>query len=455
MSDRPKPGSIERLLRRSLVVVVVLAALGAFPSLASASGGAPAGVDLTNADRCDFLDPAVCLFPWPNDYFTVPDRHSETGRRVNLSAASTPRNKNGLPLDVTEYNRADGFSPGQLIITKVPGLDTPAAFQRTGSVPITDIGRTYDRRAPVVVIDAKTGHRQLIWTELDANADHAGGRPAAHPSGRELRGGHRYIVALRNLKDATGKTIPAGPAFQLYRDRRRTDVPIIEQRRWHMESIFWSLRRAGIDRHDLYLAWDFTVSSREEPHPARARHPQRRVRPARDRNLRDVKVQGTAPKYNVTSVTNFKPCGTDGCADGEDDEIARRVEGTLEVPCYLDKPGCPPGAKFHFAHPRDKVPTQIPGNTRPPRFICNIPRAAVDGAGVKPGAAVALRTRAARRSRRGERRQRPGDVQRARLRVLRDPLERHGGRGHRERDRDPRQLRRASRALPTGSSRAS
>ena len=28
--------------------------------------------DLTNADRCDFLDPAQCLFPWPNDYFTVP-----------------------------------------------------------------------------------------------------------------------------------------------------------------------------------------------------------------------------------------------------------------------------------------------------------------------------------------------------------------------------------------------
>ena len=104
-----------------------------------------------------------------------------------------------------------------------------------------------------------------------------------------------------------------------------------------------------------------------------------------DRNLRDVKVQGAAPKYAVTKVTNFKPCGTDGCAADEDDQIARRVEGTLEVPCYLDKPGCPPGAKFHFAHPWDKVPTQIPGNTQTTSFICNIPRVAVDGPGVKPG----------------------------------------------------------------------
>ena len=69
-------------------------------------------MDLTNADRCDFLDPAQCLLPWPNDYFTVGDRHSETGRRVNLSPDSVPRNKDGVPIDPTEHNRADGFSPG-------------------------------------------------------------------------------------------------------------------------------------------------------------------------------------------------------------------------------------------------------------------------------------------------------------------------------------------------------
>ncbi|MEA2504209.1 MAG: hypothetical protein QOG36_1252, partial [Actinomycetota bacterium] len=30
-------------------------------------------IDTSNASRCDFLDPAVCLQPWPNDYFTVAD----------------------------------------------------------------------------------------------------------------------------------------------------------------------------------------------------------------------------------------------------------------------------------------------------------------------------------------------------------------------------------------------
>ena len=120
--------------------------------------------------RCDPLDPSVCLQPWPNDYFTVPDKSTDTGLRVNLDLASMPRNSGGKPIDPTDWNRNDGFSPGQEIVTHVPGLDNPLAFHRTGAVPITDIERTYDPRQPIVVLNADTGKRQLIWSELDANA---------------------------------------------------------------------------------------------------------------------------------------------------------------------------------------------------------------------------------------------------------------------------------------------
>jgi hypothetical protein len=365
-------------------MLLLAAAVLAPAAPAAASPGAPLGVDLTNGDRCDFLDPAACLFPWPNDYYTVATRKTETGRRVNLSVDSMPRNSSGVPVDPTEYNRADGFSPGQLIVTKVPGLDTPEAFRRTGAVPVTDIGRTYDRDAPIVVIDTKTKKRHLIWSELDANPTNPADvalliRPAVN-----FTEGRRYIVALRNLKDASGKTIPAGPAFRLYRDGERTAVPLIERRRHHMEGIFDTLRRAGIGRRDLYLAWDFTVSS-EENLSQRALHIRNDAfAQLGDRNLRDMRVDGRAPDYAVTKVTDFAPCGTDGCQDGEDDELARRVEGTFSVPCYLDKPGCPPGSRFNFAHPDDRTPTQIPGNTISAPFICNIPRAAVDGPGVRP-----------------------------------------------------------------------
>ena len=41
-------------------------------------------IPTANADRCDFIDPAVCLQPWPNDYFTVADPSTDTGRRLNF-----------------------------------------------------------------------------------------------------------------------------------------------------------------------------------------------------------------------------------------------------------------------------------------------------------------------------------------------------------------------------------
>ena len=40
---------------------------------------------------------------------------------------------------------------------------------RPGPCPITDMARTYDPDQPVVVINARTGQRQLIWAEIDAN----------------------------------------------------------------------------------------------------------------------------------------------------------------------------------------------------------------------------------------------------------------------------------------------
>jgi hypothetical protein len=94
----------------------------------------PLGMTIENADRCDFVDPAVCLQPWPNDHFTVADPATDTGRRVNLDVRSMPRNRAGVPINPADYNRSDGFSPGQKIVTRVPGLDTPQAFRRTGAV---------------------------------------------------------------------------------------------------------------------------------------------------------------------------------------------------------------------------------------------------------------------------------------------------------------------------------
>jgi hypothetical protein len=334
-------------------------------------------------NRCDPLDPAVCLQPWPNDYFTVPDGATDTGRRVNLDLLSMPANIAGKPIDPTDYNRNDGFSPGQLIVTKVPGLDTPQAFRNTRAVPITDVERTYDLDQAVIVLDADTLERHLIWSELDTNPASPSDvnleiRPAVN-----FQEGHRYIVVLRNLRNAAGKTIKASRAFRTYRDRLSSTDPEVIARRPHMERIFRTLANAGIKRNkQVFLAWDFTVASERNLSERMLHIRDDAFAELGDTDLSDVQVQGNSPQFIVTATTEFQPCGGDGCQEGESDRLLREVEGRVVVPCYLDAPGCPTGSQF--AYGLDGLPLRIPGNVAAANFDCIIPRAAVEGGTVHP-----------------------------------------------------------------------
>jgi hypothetical protein len=334
---------------------------------------------LSRADRCETIaSPGTnCLFPFPSDHYAVSDSSTPTGLRVNLSDASTPANKNGVHINPAGINTSDGFSPGESIVTRIPGLDNPEAFQKTGAVPLTDMDRAFDANQPIVLIDASTGQRQLIWSELDSTATSPENTDLIIRPGRNLLEGHRYIAALRNLKDASGTTIPAPPGFALYRDGASTDVPAIEQRRTHFEDIFSKLQGAGIARGDLYDAWDFTVAS--TPNITQ------RMLSIRDRGLADLgdtspgdgEMQGDAPHFDITNVTDFPD------TTGHGAQNIREVTGTYEVPCFLSS-GCSqpggdykPGGQFNLGS--DGLPQA--NGTMTARFTCNIPRSAVTDTG--------------------------------------------------------------------------
>ena len=185
-----------REIRRTQALVLV----GAFLVLVMLAA-APAARAATPAADCQpFVEP--CLLPFPNDLFTKADSTSATGRRVDLPQAAMPTNTNGVQVNVAPYNRSDGFSPGSSIIARVPGLDNQAAFDQTNPVRLADMSQTYAPAAPIVVIDAATDARTLIWAELDSNAsDPQHTTLLIHP-GKNLVEGHRYVVGLRNLKNA-------------------------------------------------------------------------------------------------------------------------------------------------------------------------------------------------------------------------------------------------------------
>ncbi|MGZ8733686.1 MAG: hypothetical protein ACXW1M_00730, partial [Acidimicrobiia bacterium] len=333
---------------------------GAVRSASTAFSWEP-GIDVSLADRCEFLGHTRCLLPFPNDRFTVPDASTATGLRVHLDQASMPANVGGVHIDPTEWNRNDGFSPATPIVAHLPGVD----LSRTGAAPITDIGRSLAPDAPIVLLDADTGVRFPFFAELAATAPSDAGRALLIRPAHNLDEGHRYVVAFRHLVDGNGAAIPPNRAFVVYRDLIPTFQPAIENRRAHMEQIFTTLSTAGVGRWDLALAWDFTVASQ--------RSLSERLLHIRDDAF--AALGDSVPSFSVTSIEN-----------DVNTNVYRRIRGTLQVPLYLTGTGSP-GSRFNYAPGAGPDALPVRNGTFTAPFVCTVPRSVTaDGADpVAPG----------------------------------------------------------------------
>jgi predicted acyl esterase len=402
-----------------------------------------AAADMT-ARGCDMLDPSYCLFPFPNDHFTVPAAAGSpqstdvggTGRRIAFNVAAMPRNAAGKPIDPTEWNRNDGFSPGQMILTYVPELGTVKDASGNpvgpikGAVPITDLSQSLADDAAVFILDvtpgtAEYGTKQLAWAEIDLNAGYllpsegvASPKPKQAPliirPAKNLLEGHRYAVVLRNLQRDDGSVIPAGAAFAACLDEDFNSLlPPVAARCQHLRANVLApiadLADVDLDPATLFLAWDFTVASAEN-NVARLRH----MRDDAFASLGDNGAlaagqpgfpQGNAPSFTITSSTDVNTAST-----------ARQIKGTFTVPSYLvpadgvalpsgapaAKGSLPPNRLFYVPDPApatgcgaeqgaalascleqarygDGLPDRNPAGDLTATFTCNIPKAALSG----------------------------------------------------------------------------
>ncbi len=329
----------------------------------------PKKIDLSRADDCNFIGSpdGLCLMPFPDDYYTV-DAATATGKRINLTDAAMPTNVTGTPIASTPYNLNDGFSPGQAITLKVPGLDTPAALAQTDPTPLDRLGRNAAYSAnsePVVVIDATTGERWPIWVEIDSNSKTVGETALLIHPAVNFDARHRYIVALRDLKDASGATLAAPEGFRYYRDDLPSSKKPIKDQRKRFNAIFKTLRDSGVARSDLYLAWDFTVASDENIAGRLLHIRDDAFSQLGDTDLDDGIVQGATPAFTITSVD-----------EDPNAELKRRIKGKFTVPCYLTN-GCEAPARFTLDV--NGKPTQQ--GTYAANFDCIVPNAAIASPG--------------------------------------------------------------------------
>lgn len=326
---------------------------------------------------CDPLDASACLYPFPSDHYTVAAAESatvRTGRRLNFSPLAMPRNVAGKPIDPSEWNRNDGFSPGPMILTVVPGLDSLDALKRSyGFAPIERdnlVGITHpalslEPQSPIQLLEVQADGSAvpvLHWAELDVQANNYllttnpfGLIPEPFPSGpvdrpegvpvqtslilrpaRNLTPGARYVVSLRRLRTADDQPIPAQPFFAACRDGQSTGLPPLDARCATLEqTVFPVLERAGIARDDsLYLAWDFTVASTENS-TARLVH-------MRDQGFADLAL-GDADCSRHDEARAADCAAPAFTVDAERlDGAFRVVEGTLTVPSFMVLPDASP-----------------------------------------------------------------------------------------------------------------
>lgn len=344
------------------------------------------GFDVESATYCDHTVISHCMYPFPNNFFTRQDSDTPTGLRVNFDIKAMPvaqpvdipaspantrfvpiKTTEATPIDPTQWNRNDGFSPGSMLLAHMPGID----LEQTGAVKLTDLEPSLDPDAPIMVINAETLEPQLIWAELDANNPEPDEQALIIRPAVNFEEGQRYIAVIRNARNAEGELLEANELFRAYRDGIDTGEAAFEARRETMEDIFDLLEEAGVERDEITLAWDFTIASQQSL--------TERLLAIRDDAF--ARLGGGAPVFEITEVEDNPASG-----------LSRNIRGTFDVPNYLNQAGGGVGASFNYASDDpDALPQVLNGNgVMKAGFRCQVPLTATDfsGATVQPARAA-------------------------------------------------------------------
>lgn len=256
-------------------------------------------------EDCEPLVPEVCAYPFPSDYFL-------RDGRIMFGPTTLPRTATGmthhLPPDILASR--DGFSVNAALLAFFPDA-TQTGLPRPDSIQLS-----LEDGSPTVLIEADTGARVAHFSEIDMATRNPNGRTFMVRPVAPLRHSTRYVVAIRNVVDSTGYPVQPSDVFRALRDGTELDHPYVTARRAHFESeIFAPLEAAGVMRGDLQLAWDFTTSSLENDTGS--------LLHVRDLALAAIGMDG--PEYVIDSVEN-----------DVDANIAKRIEGRMTVPLYLE-----------------------------------------------------------------------------------------------------------------------
>jgi hypothetical protein len=202
------------------------------------------------------IDPDTCLLPWPSSHFLVADPTTATGYRIQLPQSLMPVNMQGVAVDASAWNSADGFSPMTTMLAELPAVVNPSMLP-TWQDPSPSLLAS----SQTIILDTDANQLVANFAEVEASDEVAPGttelyiRPAAR-----LAENHHFVVAIQNLVDTDGLGVSAPEIFANLRDSVPTELPERTVLAYE-ENVFAPLVAAGIARSTLQLAWDFRTAS--------------------------------------------------------------------------------------------------------------------------------------------------------------------------------------------------
>lgn len=315
----------------------------------------PVEVDIGNPD-CEFLNPELCLAPWPSNRYLVKDDSTATGYRVELPASVMPVNKAGVAVDPEPWNTWDGFSPTSSLMTVLS-----APIDTSPLAPWTTPQKTLEDSSPTVIIDVETGERVAHWAEIEEHPEADTAHPTLYlrPAAR-LGENKLYAVGIRGLQSPDGKALSPSRVFEVLRDKIATKSAEIEGRRAAFESeVLEPLTKAGVDRKGLLEAWSFRTASGKMAWGDLV-------------DLRDSALAAPANGDLGCTVTNV-------VEDPANPLLARQIEGTFTVPLYLDS------TEYGARLVRDEKGHVKQNGTAEAPFLAIIPRSVADKAAAGQG----------------------------------------------------------------------
>lgn len=210
---------------------------------------------------CDPLVPEHCGFPFPSNVWLRddPTGKNPSGKSVRFGTNTLPLNaKTSTHLDPSVLYDLDGFSPGNAPMTYLVGAVA------TGLATPATIASTIDPSSPTILLDADTGMLVPHFVDIDMSVAAADQRALMIRPVIRLKDKTRYIVAIRQVVDASGNVIAPSPVFKDLRDgTNASGDPSVASRRPLYRDIFNKLGAVGVKKADLQIAWDYTTASKE------------------------------------------------------------------------------------------------------------------------------------------------------------------------------------------------